>query len=807
MFRRLIGEHIALDLVLADDLALVRADAGQLEQVVMNLVVNARDAMEQGGRLTIKTANAQLHASSGLPHQAVLSGWYVMLAVADDGIGMDEKTKRHLFEPFFTTKERGKGTGLGLATVYGIVKQSDGYIWVDSEPGRGSTFTVYLPRTERQTEAASPAAASVARHGGSETVLLVEDEAGVRYLARRMLEHAGYRVLDAASGHDAESIFAGHPGSIDLLITDVVMPGMSGPDLFRRLAVQQPGLKVVYISGYATEAMARQLKLDRGQPHVQKPFTADQLVSYVRSGDRRCSGSRVERTRMMSRPILLVVDDEPIVGAVMKRVAEPVGFEVVVCSSAAEAVATLSRHPADMAFVDLRMPDTNGIDLLRQIRDTVPACEVVLMSGFATIDSAVEAVKLGARDYLTKPLDFDRVTALLEGRARRGRPAPAPAAHREPRRARAGVPRHARAERGDAGGLLADPPPRAARPHRADHRRDRNGQGARRPRAASTGAAAGAPVRHRQLLGGGRDAVRERAVRARARRVHRRHRTQAGPVRGWRTRARCSSTRSASCRCSLQAKLLRVLEDGEVQRVGAVEPRRVDACVFAATNRDLQQDVAAGRFRSDLLFRLNAVEVTLPPLRHRREDIPYLTVGVRRRLRPAAQEAGARRDAGRRADPGQPAVGRQRARAAQHDRACLHAGGRVAPHRPGRHARRLAAGGARGRRPRPRVPCRARSTASSASASSTCCGRSRATSRRRRARWASAGARSTAVSSGTACTRHRRRRRTDRRDARRPIGARSATLSTPADTASLSRRARQGGQMPWLNCASVCSEM
>jgi CheY-like chemotaxis protein len=206
-----------------------------------------------------------------------------MLAIADDGIGMDEKTKRHLFEPFFTTKDRGKGTGLGLATVYGIVKQSDGYIWVDSEPGRGSTFRVYLPRTERQTDSAVPAAAPVARHQGSETVLLVEDEGGVRELARRMLEHAGYRVLDAASGQDAESIFAQHRGSIDLLVSDVIMPGMSGPDLFRRLAIAQPGLKVVYISGYATAAIARQLKLDRSQPHVQKPFTSDQLVSYVRA--------------------------------------------------------------------------------------------------------------------------------------------------------------------------------------------------------------------------------------------------------------------------------------------------------------------------------------------------------------------------------------------------------------------------------------------------------------------------------------------------------------------------------------------
>jgi two-component system cell cycle sensor histidine kinase/response regulator CckA len=269
--------------MLAADLAMVRADAGQLEQVVMNLVVNARDAMEHGGHMTIKTANVELHASSGEPQQVVIPGSYVMLAVGDDGLGMDEKTKRHLFEPFFTTKERGKGTGLGLATVYGIVKQSEGYIWAESEPKQGSTFRVYLPRSQRQSEAVTPAAAPAPRHVGSETVLLVEDEAGVRDLARRMLKHAGYRVLDAASGPDAEAVFARHRGSIDLLITDVIMPGMSGPDLFRRLTVDQPGLKVVFISGYATEAMTRQLKVNRGQPHVQKPFTADQLVSSVRS--------------------------------------------------------------------------------------------------------------------------------------------------------------------------------------------------------------------------------------------------------------------------------------------------------------------------------------------------------------------------------------------------------------------------------------------------------------------------------------------------------------------------------------------
>jgi len=283
LLRRLIGEHIALDVVSAPDLALVLADAGQLEQVVINLAVNARDAMEQGGRLTLETGNVQLHATSGLQDQTVVPGWYVMLAVVDTGVGMDAQTKRHLFEPFFTTKERGKGTGLGLATVYGIVKQSDGYIWAESEPGQGSAFRVYLPRAERHVERDAPAVASDSPLMGSETVLLVEDEAGVRQLARRILENTGYRVLDAASGHDAELIFAEHSASIDLLVTDVLMPGLSGPDLFLRLAVDDPGLKVVYISGYATEAMARQFGLDRSRPYLQKPFTANQLVSTVRS--------------------------------------------------------------------------------------------------------------------------------------------------------------------------------------------------------------------------------------------------------------------------------------------------------------------------------------------------------------------------------------------------------------------------------------------------------------------------------------------------------------------------------------------
>jgi signal transduction histidine kinase/CheY-like chemotaxis protein len=283
MLRRLIGEQITLDVVAAPDLALVLADPGQLEQVVINLAVNARDAMEKGGRLTLETANVELHSRSGVPDQIVVPGWYVMLKVVDTGLGMDVHTRRHLFEPFFTTKPAGKGTGLGLATVYGIVKQSAGYIWADSEVGRGAAFRVYLPRANRVAVESLPPVETEPPPRGEELVLLVEDEAGVRRLARRFLENAGYHVLDAASGQDAEVIFAEHRGDIDLLVTDVVMPGMTGPDLFRRLSADEPGLKVVYMSGYANEVMSRQLSLNGGEPHLQKPFTAAQLVSYVRA--------------------------------------------------------------------------------------------------------------------------------------------------------------------------------------------------------------------------------------------------------------------------------------------------------------------------------------------------------------------------------------------------------------------------------------------------------------------------------------------------------------------------------------------
>jgi PAS domain S-box-containing protein len=282
MLGRLIGEHITVSLHLEPNLSLTLADRGQLEQVVMNLLVNARDAMPGGGSIMIETTNVDLEDCSSHP-EAIMRGPYVMLAITDTGTGMSEHTRRHLFEPFFTTKETGKGTGLGLSTTYGIVKQSKGYIWVDSELGRGTTFKVYLPRSDRDApvETHSTAIATSVQQA-SETVLLVEDEAGVRLLSKRILDDAGYHVLEAANGDDAERMFSDHGDSIDLLVTDVIMPGCSGPELLSRLRVRKPALRALFMSGYTEQSSAHKLHVGDGLPFVQKPFTAAEFVRQVR---------------------------------------------------------------------------------------------------------------------------------------------------------------------------------------------------------------------------------------------------------------------------------------------------------------------------------------------------------------------------------------------------------------------------------------------------------------------------------------------------------------------------------------------
>jgi two-component system cell cycle sensor histidine kinase/response regulator CckA len=282
MLSRTLGERVNLVTTLAPDLGAVRADPGQLEQVLMNLVVNARDAMPSGGRLSVETANVELDESYAMKHTSVRPGHFVMLAVSDSGIGMDEETKRRLFEPFFTTKPRGQGTGLGLATVYGIVKQSGGYIWVYSEPGKGATFKVYLPRTDRDENVRIDVASNGAIAAGTETVLVVEDEQAVRFLMRVVLERAGYKVFDATNPAQAESLFEENVNRYDLLVTDVTMPGSSGPELFERLTRRRPDLKVLYVSGYTDDTIVHQGQLLPGVEFLQKPFTADALNRKVR---------------------------------------------------------------------------------------------------------------------------------------------------------------------------------------------------------------------------------------------------------------------------------------------------------------------------------------------------------------------------------------------------------------------------------------------------------------------------------------------------------------------------------------------
>ena len=281
--RPLLGARIELALDLAAQSGAVRVDSAQLEQAVLNLVLNARDAMPGGGRLEIVTRNVEVDEAFAREHPPMRPGRYSTLAVRDSGVGMDDETQSHLFEPFFTTKPGRHGAGLGLATTYGIVKQSGGYIWTESAPGAGATFTIYLPWHEPLVAAAVPAAEppGVAR-GAGETVLVVDDEPAVRVVTKRILQRSGYAVLEAAGGVEALDTLREHPGPIHLLLTDVIMPEMNGREVAQRVRDQRPGIRVVYMSAYSPEAIAHDGLLDEGAAFVRKPFESGLLLQTVR---------------------------------------------------------------------------------------------------------------------------------------------------------------------------------------------------------------------------------------------------------------------------------------------------------------------------------------------------------------------------------------------------------------------------------------------------------------------------------------------------------------------------------------------
>jgi CheY-like chemotaxis protein len=282
MLKRLLGEDIELVTAFEPALGHITADAGQVHQIVLNLALNARDAMPRGGKLIVETSNVDLDEHFAQLHVAVPPGEYVMLAVSDSGIGMDQETLSHIFEPFFTTKELTKGTGLGLSTVYGIVKQSGGSVFVYSEVGRGTTFKIYLPRVDQPVSGAVDQPTAVETLRGSETVLVVEDESAVRRLIDEALRKYGYRVLEAAHGEEAVRIAQDRTTRIRLVITDVVMPGMSGRELASRLSEHQPDLRVLYMSGYTDDAVVRHGLVDASMFFLQKPFTPGSLVRKVR---------------------------------------------------------------------------------------------------------------------------------------------------------------------------------------------------------------------------------------------------------------------------------------------------------------------------------------------------------------------------------------------------------------------------------------------------------------------------------------------------------------------------------------------
>jgi len=402
VLRRLIGEHIEIETVIDENVGVVKIDPSQMQQVVINLVVNSRDAMPHRGKLTIELQNAELDEFMGHQHN-VPPGSYVMFTVSDNGVGIEPEVQQRIFEPFFTTKEVGQGTGLGLATVYGIVKQSGGYIWLYSEPGNGTTFKIFLPRVDEALKPA-PAPHTVEIERGSETVLLVEDDPKVRWLVEETLTTAGYQVMPARDGDEAFRIAEQFDGEIHLLLSDVIMPKTGGRQTADNLLSRRPQMKVLLMSGYTGSAMAHQGILDPSVAFIQKPFSPEGLCTKIRTvlGPQR-SARRI-----------LAVDDNRSIRELLTYILNGAGFETFTAEDGREAREQISRHDVDLAIIDLVMPDEEGIELIQALRKQHPHLKIIAMSGTFGSDILNAARHLGADATLSKPFTQDAILECVQ---------------------------------------------------------------------------------------------------------------------------------------------------------------------------------------------------------------------------------------------------------------------------------------------------------------------------------------------------------------------------------------------------------
>ena len=407
MLRRLIGEDVQLQVVRTPQPAAVSVDPGQMEQVLLNLAVNARDAMPQGGTLTFEIAEAVVDAAGVLNLPGLSPGPHVVLSVGDTGVGMDAATQARIFEPFFTTKEVGKGTGLGLSTVFGIVRQSAGAISVQSEKGKGARFTIWLPAAQSPVAGAGPAQAEPADLRGTETILLVEDESGVRRVARSILERNGYRVLEAQNGGEAIVLAESKP--FDLLLTDVVMPLMSGPQLGARLRAMRPGLRVVFMSGYTDNATFRHGLHEGEVSFVQKPITPTALLSKVREV--------LDAPAVEAKTRVLVVDDDPVMHRLMRQMLR--SCEVETASGGEEALALLAGGARfDVLLCDLNMQGMSGLQFHRALPAELRQ-RLLLVTGGATSEADGRALAELSGQVLQKPVDAQTLRAAVARRAAR----------------------------------------------------------------------------------------------------------------------------------------------------------------------------------------------------------------------------------------------------------------------------------------------------------------------------------------------------------------------------------------------------